>query len=279
MKTLKLYLVDKRNIKCLGVILVDLLPYLKKSNGKFEERPIENINGVFSIIKPPTAIENKKSPSEIGLVEIMISSEFGGNYEKLLNELIPKEMPVAKQKTENVLVSPQPPKQHPSKANREKEDKIGLSQLIQSTEQILDEMNVDDIHQDRNLRTELKIRELENDMKQRELQQQQQQQQSNPRKVPIEIEIEMYKMQKELLRSNPATNPNDYSNPKIDRMFEQSSIRNTISRASNTPKSIYVSVHNFLVEVPQFQKSLSENISFIRINLVDEKENVVETYK
>jgi hypothetical protein len=267
MKSLKLFLVDKRNLKCLGVGTFDFSPFLLKVSNRFDLKPFEFFRTEVVVKKAPNAIENKHNQSEIGHLEIEIDCEFGGNYEKYISNkaLFEHKTPEDVLHNQHLQTTPvMDNKEHFFEPNCHK-GKSDLSQLIFQTEQMIEEMSLEEIKNDKNLKNELKVKELKNEIacKNEEI--------SKQKKLPIEIEIELLKMQKELLKNSQSKSATIQSrNSKIDKLFEVKSPQ---------VKSLRISIEKLNVEVQQYQKSLSENIAFIRLARMAFDGQILETHK
>ena len=264
MKILKLYLVDKRNLKCLGIVQIDILPFLKKSATQFDLKPIEDIQGVFCVKKPPTAIENKSHPTEIGNIEIILNCEFGGNYESKL-ETETNYLPIPKQKESDEQgriqtlskFGAEKPKITPKDQHHSE-----LSQLIEKTEKLIDDMNLEEIRNDKNLKQELRVKELQQELQKNE------EIVKKKKHLPIEIELELLKMQKNRLKVEKQT-----------VFADENKVIHNFSNSKNQMKNLKISLHTFDTEVDSYQKSITENITFVRLDLANNNNVTLETYK
>ena len=272
MKVIKLFLVDKRNIKCLGIVQIELHPFIKRKVADFGESPLESIRAVFPISRPPTAIENKKVNNEIGSIEIEVTCEFGGRYE----HKIPKQVTTFGGKTDKEMDFKiidnksnariiEPNKRPKEQMNRvQKIDQVDLSQLIHRTEELINEMDFEVDQNDKNRKFNLKVQEIEETLKEEKVSH------FIPKNLSAEVELEILKMQKYSLQKNQREFANSNTSNKINELFE--------SHQTN-PKFITINLEQLEVESPVYQKSLSENLSFVQLTLTDENDVLLETHK
>lgn len=272
MKAIKLFLVDKRNVKCLGIVQVELLAFLKRKVADFGESPLESIRAVFPISRPPTAIENKKVNNEIGSIEIEVTCEFGGRYE----HKIPKQVTTFGGKTDKemdfkiidnksnarIVDTNKRPKQQMDRV--QKIAQVDLSQLIHRTEELINEIDFEVDQNDKNRKFNLKVQEIEETLKEEKV--------SNfiQKNLSAEVELEILKMQKYSLQKSKREFANSNTSNKINELFE--------SHKSNS-KFITINLEELEVESPVYQKSLSENLSFVQLTLTDENDVLLETHK
>lgn len=103
MKTLKLFLVDKRNIKCLGVCSIELRTFLKRKVDAGDKYLLSKIDQDFPVTKMPSATVSQGMVPQIGSLHVELVCEFGGIYEP--------PAPSLPQSNQQAMVRPSKPKQ------------------------------------------------------------------------------------------------------------------------------------------------------------------------
>lgn len=277
MKTLKLFLVDKRNIKCLGFVAINLHEFLRKTVLQEEKHILSDFSRAFSIFKMPTAIENKKSSTEIGKIDIEVCSEFGGYYANFIPKQVSSKNEKKHEKVENereMLSLPQLSNVDSGKNAKEikktqnfedyRKTSVDLSQLINHTEKLIDEIDWEVSANTKNDNFQHKLAKLEKDLEEKK-------EKKITKDLPVELELEMLRIQKNLLKSAQSpSNASSFNTQKINEMF-----------IKTIPSKIFlrISLDYLEVDFPEYQKPLFDHISFIKTTLTDNKENLIETYK
>jgi hypothetical protein len=273
------------------VVAVDFAPHISKRGCSESESPIDRISGVFMVAKPPSAIENKTTPKELGAIEIDVSCKYGPEFEFLapkrcvFNECIgptPVDPDLQNNQYKANSRSPcapskQTPKQRLAASN------VDLSHLIEKTELLLQEMDLEVFRDAEKIKNEVEIRQIEQKVGVRTQElpagtfgKAKRQTDAHP-KSPLklrsnEVELELVRAQRNMLRGaqSPTSINNDLNSAKISEMF---------AKAEPQRLCLRLDFDRFEVESSQFQKPLAEHISFIKIELGDQAGQTVEVFK
>ena len=93
MGTLKLYLVDKRNTKAVGLVSIDLVPHMVKHIDYKNPKALKNIHDVFDVHKITSAVASTVFSQKIGEIEITIKNVFRNQVDHLKDEPVRENSP------------------------------------------------------------------------------------------------------------------------------------------------------------------------------------------
>lgn len=266
MSQLKLFLVDKRNLKCMGVVIIDLRRHLRQKVDCENKFLFPTITEAFRVEKMPTASQAKTFGEEIGELEVSISCEFGG----YLPDMEPQ---IRVPPSQEVASFDRPRESKPVKdihtmemyrLQTEEDSTHEISQLILKTQKVIDDIDENvALNKDSKLEgkiADMKVKNVIPDL-------------SGPhttKKLSPEAELEIVRIQRKMMQEWRQEAPQ-----------KEETIRTEAEKQVVVfePISLDVRLISLCTSSEQLTKFISDNVCYIQLSFMKSNQTVHDSHK